>query len=157
MSRSFHVVVIDADFRNPSLSFRLGLPVRGIDSDWRVNGLGAMKSVGGFYLLPLDMTRQGVDDLGQYMDEICAFIPGGVIVIDAGQDIQVVSGAVKIGVINGDNLDSYVRMYDHLILNRTKRGAGLNNVLGAIPYQSMVEIDLNVAKLLEDKREVILG
>ncbi|MDA8334390.1 MAG: diguanylate cyclase [Peptococcaceae bacterium] len=155
LSGDFEVVAIDCDFKNPSLGFRLGLPVGGVDCDWRVNGLGAMKSVDGIYLLPLDMTRQGTDDLRQYLDEIRAFIREGIIVIDAGQDVQVVPGALKIGVIDGDNLDSYVRMYDHLILNRAKGGSGLRNVLGVIPYQSMAEIDLSVKRIFGERKEVI--
>jgi CheY-like chemotaxis protein len=138
------VVLVDGDFKNPGLSFRLGMPVRGVDSDWRHSGLGAMKSVGGMYLLPLDMTRPDTDDLRRYMDGIRAFVPGGVIVIDAGQDPHVVTGAVKIGVINGTNLDSCLRIYDYLVLNKTKRGAAVRNVLVVIPCQSMAEIDYQV-------------
>ena len=144
LSGRLDVVLVDCDFKNPGLSFRLGMPVRGVDSDWRHSGLGAMKSAGGMYLLPLDMTRPGTDDLREHMDGIRAFIPGGVIVIDAGQDPHVVADAVKIGVINGTNLDSYMRMYDYLIVNKAKRGAALRNVLGVIPCQSMAEIDYQV-------------
>ena len=148
------VILIDCDFKSPALGMRFGLPVRDSESDWRVNGLQAMRQIDGLYLLPLDLTRRGRDDIAPLLEQIRAFIPGGAIVIDAGQEPNAVPG-VRIGVITGNNLDSHVRTHDYLILNKTKQGGEAKNVLGVVPFLSMAEIDLRMKSIIDGKGGVL--
>ena len=148
------VILIDCDFKSPALGMRFGLPVRDSESDWRVNGLQAMRQIDGLYVLPLDLTRRGRDDIAPLLEQIRTFIPGGAIVIDAGQEPNAVPG-VRIGVITGNNLDSHVRTHDYLILNKTKQGGETKNVLGVVPYLSMAEIDLRMKSIIDGKGGVL--
>ena len=131
-----------------------GLPVRDSESDWRVNGLQAMRQIDGLYVLPLDLTRRGRDDIAPLLEQIRTFIPDGAVVIDAGQEPNAVLG-VRIGVITGNNLDSHVRTHDYLILNKTKQGGETKNVLGVVPFLSMAEIDLRMKTIIDGKGGVL--